>query len=72
MVSRRNLPIINIDELIPEEAATADGIQITTRIASNNVEAGRLRLSLSLLRFRKAPMLRLSRAIQAPSAAEIG
>ena len=48
MVSRKNLPIINIDELIPEEAATADGIQITTRIASSNVEAGRLQAQLVL------------------------
>jgi ABC-type sugar transport system substrate-binding protein len=48
MVSRKNLPIINIDELIPEEAAAADGVQITTRIASNNVEAGRLQAQLVL------------------------
>ena len=48
MVSRKNLPIINIDELIPEEAATADGIKIVTRIASNNVEAGRLQAQLVL------------------------
>ena len=46
MVSRKNLPIINIDELIPEDAATADGIKIATRIASNNVEAGRLQAQL--------------------------
>lgn len=39
-VSRKNLPIINIDELIPEDAAKADGIKIVARIASNNVEAG--------------------------------
>ena len=48
MVSRKNLPIINIDELIPEDAATADGIKIVTRIASNNVEAGRLQAQLLL------------------------
>jgi ABC-type sugar transport system substrate-binding protein len=48
MVSRKNLPIINIDELIPEDAATADGIKIATRIASNNVEAGRLQAQLVL------------------------
>ena len=48
MVSRKNIPIINIDELIPEEAATADAIKITTRIASNNVEAGRLQAQLVL------------------------
>jgi ABC-type sugar transport system substrate-binding protein len=48
MVSRKNLPIINIDELIPEEAAKADDIKIATRIASNNVEAGRLQAQLVL------------------------
>jgi ribose transport system substrate-binding protein len=48
MVSRKNLPIINIDELIPEEAAAADGIKIATRIASNNVDAGRLQAQLVL------------------------
>ena len=48
MVSRKNLPIVNIDELIPEDAATADGIRILTRIASNNVEAGRLQAQLVL------------------------
>ena len=48
MVSRKSLPIINIDELIPEEAAAADGIQIVTRIASNNIEAGRLLARLVL------------------------
>ncbi|MGB7790591.1 MAG: substrate-binding domain-containing protein [Terrimicrobiaceae bacterium] len=48
MVSRKSLPIINIDELIPVEAAAADGIQIVTRIASNNVEAGRLLAGLVL------------------------
>jgi ribose transport system substrate-binding protein len=48
MVSRKNLPIINIDELIPEEAAAADEIKIATRIASNNVEAGRLQAQLVL------------------------
>ena len=48
MVSRKNIPIINIDELIPEEAATADGITIISRIASNNVEAGRLQAQLVL------------------------
>jgi ABC-type sugar transport system substrate-binding protein len=47
-VSRKNLPIINIDELIPEDAAKADGIKIATRIASNNVEAGKLDAQLVL------------------------
>src|SRR5207249_8151648 len=31
-VSRKNIPIINIDELIPEEVAKKDGIKIVTRI----------------------------------------
>jgi len=48
MASRKNLPIINIDELIPEDTAKADGIKIVTRIASNNVEAGRLQAQLVL------------------------
>ena len=47
-VSRKNLPIINIDELIPEDAAKADGIKIAARIASNNVEAGILDAQLVL------------------------
>jgi len=47
-VSRKNLPIINIDELIPEDAAKADGIKIIARIASNNVEAGKLDAQLVL------------------------
>ena len=46
--SHQNLPIINIDELIPEDVAKADGIQIVTRIASNNVEAGKLDAQLVL------------------------
>ena len=41
-VSRKNLPIINIDELIPEDAAKTDDIKIVARIASNNAEAGKL------------------------------
>ena len=47
-VSRKNLPIVNIDELIPEDAAKADGIKIAARIASNNVEAGILDAQLVL------------------------
>jgi ABC-type sugar transport system substrate-binding protein len=47
-VSRKNLPIVNIDELIPEDAAKADGIKIVARIASNNVEAGTLDAQLVL------------------------
>jgi hypothetical protein len=30
-VSRKNIPIVNIDKLIPEEVAKADGIKIVTR-----------------------------------------
>jgi ABC-type sugar transport system substrate-binding protein len=48
MASRKDLPIINIDELIPEEVAKADGIKILTRIASNNVEVGKLDAQLVL------------------------
>ena len=47
-ISRENIPIINIDELIPEDTAKADDIEIVTRIASNNVEAGRLPAQLLL------------------------
>ncbi len=36
------LPIINIDELIPADAAAESGIQIAQRIASNNVRGGQL------------------------------
>jgi ABC-type sugar transport system substrate-binding protein len=38
--SDRSIPIINIDELIPEDAIEADGLNIATQIASNNVRAG--------------------------------
>jgi ABC-type sugar transport system substrate-binding protein len=48
VASRKNLPIINIDELIPEEVANADGIKILARIASNNVEVGKLDAQLVL------------------------
>jgi ABC-type sugar transport system substrate-binding protein len=48
--TQRGIPIINIDELIPVDAARADGLAIAARIASNNVrageEAGKLILSL--------------------------
>jgi ABC-type sugar transport system substrate-binding protein len=47
-ISRKNLPIINIDELIPEDTAKAAGIKIAARIASNNVEAGILDAQLVL------------------------
>jgi ribose transport system substrate-binding protein len=46
--SRKNLPIINIDELIPEEVAKADDIKIVCRIASNNVQVGNLDARLVL------------------------
>ena len=46
--SRKNLPIINIDELIPEEVAKANDIKIVSRIASNNVEVGKLDAQLVL------------------------
>ena len=71
MVSRKNIPIINIDELIPEEAATADAIKITTRIASNNVEAGRLQAQLVLASTPKGSGVAVVEATPAPSAAAI-
>ncbi len=48
LASRKDVPIINIDELVPEEAAKADGVKIVTRIASNNVEVGKLDAQLVL------------------------
>lgn len=36
------LPVVNIDELIPVDAIAADGLDIATQIASNNVRAGSL------------------------------
>jgi ABC-type sugar transport system substrate-binding protein len=36
------IPIINVDELIPADAATEAGIDIAMRIASNNYQAGQL------------------------------
>jgi ABC-type sugar transport system substrate-binding protein len=38
--SEMGIPIINVDELIPEDVAKEAGIQIETRIASNNYYAG--------------------------------
>jgi ABC-type sugar transport system substrate-binding protein len=38
--SEQNIPVINIDELIPADAIAADGLNIATQIASNNVRAG--------------------------------
>ena len=40
--TEQGIPIINIDELIPPDAASDSGIDIAARIASNNVSAGRL------------------------------
>ncbi len=36
------IPVINVDELIPVDAAREAGIDIATRIASNNYQAGQL------------------------------
>ena len=47
-VSHKHIPIVNIDELIPEEVAKEDGIEIVTRIASNNADAGKLAAQLVL------------------------
>jgi ABC-type sugar transport system substrate-binding protein len=44
----KKIPIINIDELIPPDAAKKDGIELVTQIASNNVEAGQLQAGLVL------------------------
>jgi D-allose transport system substrate-binding protein len=38
--SEMGIPIVNVDELIPEDVAKDAGITITTRIASNNYYAG--------------------------------
>ncbi|MGC8787296.1 MAG: substrate-binding domain-containing protein, partial [Anaerolineae bacterium] len=38
--SEMGIPIINVDELIPEDVAKEAGIKIATRIASNNYYAG--------------------------------
>jgi D-allose transport system substrate-binding protein len=38
--SEMGIPIINVDELIPEDVAKDAGINVTTRIASNNYYAG--------------------------------
>ncbi len=42
------IPIINIDELIPPDAARDSGVEIAQRIASNNVRAGSLAAQLFL------------------------
>jgi ABC-type sugar transport system substrate-binding protein len=46
--TRKNKPIINVDELIPTDAARADHIEIVTRICPNNVEVGKLQAHLVL------------------------
>ncbi len=46
--TENGIPIINIDELIPAEAARDAGIDIETQIASNNVQAGTLAANLVL------------------------
>ena len=42
IASERGIPIINVDELIPLDAAKEAGINIAMRIASNNYQAGQL------------------------------
>jgi len=42
IASERGIPIINVDELIPPDAAKEAGINIAMRIASNNYQAGQL------------------------------
>lgn len=44
----KKIPIINIDEIIPEDAAEKDKIDVAVRVASNNVTAGRLAAQRSL------------------------
>lgn len=38
----KKIPVINIDEIIPDDAAEKDKIDIAVRVASNNVTAGKL------------------------------
>jgi ABC-type sugar transport system substrate-binding protein len=71
MVSRKNLPKVTIDELIPEDAA-ADNIKILTRIASNNVEAGRLQAQLLLKSLSQGAKVAIIEATQERPAAGIG
>jgi ABC-type sugar transport system substrate-binding protein len=40
--SQKGIPIFNVDELIPADAAKEAGINIAMRIASNNYQAGQL------------------------------
>jgi ABC-type sugar transport system substrate-binding protein len=42
LAAEARLPVVNIDELIPSDAIAADGLDIATQIASNNVRAGSL------------------------------
>jgi D-allose transport system substrate-binding protein len=46
--TRKNKPIVNVDELIPTEAARADHIEIVARICPNNLEVGKLQAHLIL------------------------
>ncbi|NWF67449.1 MAG: substrate-binding domain-containing protein [Chloroflexi bacterium] len=46
--SAQNIPIVNLDELIPLSEAEAAGINIATQIASNNVRAGQVAAQLVL------------------------
>lgn len=48
--TERGIPIINLDELIPADAAAEAGLNIAQRIASNNVRAGSLAADLVLSR----------------------
>lgn len=38
--AEQGIPVVNIDELIPPNAIAEDGLNIATKIASNNVRAG--------------------------------
>jgi ribose transport system substrate-binding protein len=40
VAAEQGIPVINIDELIPAEDVENDGLNIATKIASNNVRAG--------------------------------
>src|SRR5207245_221768 len=40
--TQAGIPIINVDELISEDSARSAGIDIATRIASNNYQVGQL------------------------------
>jgi ribose transport system substrate-binding protein len=42
LAAEQGIPVVNIDELIPQDAIQADDLNIATQIASNNVRAGSL------------------------------